>query len=316
MSSVEQQVGNFIGSVFVDNKNLVVELLKNGYVTIRDERGSEFKGAEDEAKNQRLNVWQNWKEEEPENNNDDENIPLESTNGDAAVTPDKKEDRKPVIITEVANDLSSFYAQFENDGPGLEALLTEMREELTSNPPLPGAFTPKKGEYCAAIFSADGLWYRARVDKVVSKSEYQVTFVDYGNSEVVPFKNIGPFPDSKFSINSYPAAAKIYALAFVALPDSDAEVVQDAREYFMEDAYNRTLLLRVEYKDASSGLEYATVHTKDGSVDIGKTLVEEGVLMVNLKDRRRERRLQKVIAEYRAAQDAAKKNRVRCLFIC
>jgi len=42
-------------------------------------------------------------------------------------------------------------------GPLLETLMEQMRSELDNNPPLPGAYTPKKGDLCAAKFS-DGEW--------------------------------------------------------------------------------------------------------------------------------------------------------------
>jgi len=50
-------------------------------------------------------------------------------------------------------------------GKKLEAFMAEMRAEMHTNPPLPGAYTPKKGDLCAAKF-VDELWYRARVEKV------------------------------------------------------------------------------------------------------------------------------------------------------
>ena len=42
-------------------------------------------------------------------------------------------------------------------GPKLEAMMNEMRQELTANPPLAGAFVPKKGAKCIAQFT-DGQW--------------------------------------------------------------------------------------------------------------------------------------------------------------
>jgi len=42
-------------------------------------------------------------------------------------------------------------------GPLLETLMEQMRSELDNNPPLPGSYTPKKGDLCAAMFS-DGEW--------------------------------------------------------------------------------------------------------------------------------------------------------------
>jgi len=42
-------------------------------------------------------------------------------------------------------------------GPLLETLVEQMRSDLDNNPPLPGSYTPKKGDLCAAKFS-DGEW--------------------------------------------------------------------------------------------------------------------------------------------------------------
>ena len=64
-----------------------------------------------------------------------------------------------VVITEVSRETLNFFAQFVDDGPKLEKLMEEVNQELTANPPLPGAYTPKRGELCAAKFE-DGFWYR------------------------------------------------------------------------------------------------------------------------------------------------------------
>ena len=47
---------------------------------------------------------------------------------------------------------------------------------------LPQLFQPREGSLCAACFSEDGIWYRARVVSVASVT-CVVQFVDYGNSE-------------------------------------------------------------------------------------------------------------------------------------
>ena len=43
-------------------------------------------------------------------------------------------------------------------GPQLESMMDQMRQEMENNPPLPGAYTPKRGDVCAAKFSGDGQW--------------------------------------------------------------------------------------------------------------------------------------------------------------
>ena len=42
------------------------------------------------------------------------------------------------------------------------------------------------GTLCAAQYTVDDGWYRARVDNVTGADAYKVTFVDYGNKEVLP----------------------------------------------------------------------------------------------------------------------------------
>lgn len=316
------KVGNFIGSVFFgnDNKNLAVELLRNGFASIRDERGAELKFAEDEAKGKKMNIWTNYKEEEvvEDNNNEEgeeEEREEEKTNGDSKTSEspakarvEKKEERKSIIITQVAVDAGTFYAQFVDQGPGLEGVVTELREELERDPPLPGAFTPSKGDVCAAKYSADGLWYRARVEKPLPNKQFQVTFVDYGNQEVVKSSDLVPFPDNKYNTSHFPPAAKLFAIAFIQLPSDESDLVE-AREAFLDETCDKVLLMKSEYKDAA-GLEHVTLYDKEKDRDIALSLVQSGYLLVNLKERRREKRLQKTLSEYRAAQETAKKKRV------
>lgn len=303
------KVGNFIGTVYFDNKNLSVELLKAGYASIRDERGNDYKQAEDEAKAAKLRIWENFKEEEKpvaDEENGDEPDEKEATkqNGDAKP---KKDDRKKVLITQVASDATHISVQHVDSGAALEELLFGLREELNANPPLPGAYTPQKGDIVAARYSADNEWYRARIDKTVPGSA-QVTFIDYGNKETVKNKDIAPLPATKYAVSTLPAQAKEYALAYVSLPE-DQELVDETREVFQQETLDRVLLLKSEYKDTGN-VEHVTLFDPESNKDVVLGLVTEGFYMMNLKERRKERRLQQTVTEYRTAQDSAKKNRV------
>ena len=64
---------------------------------------------------------------------------------------------KKVIVTAVNPDCS-FYAQDVDTGPQLEKLMEQIRTDLSANPPLPGSYTPKKGDICASKFAEDGEW--------------------------------------------------------------------------------------------------------------------------------------------------------------
>lgn len=59
-------------------------------------------------------------------------------------------------------------------------------------------------------------------------------------------------------------------------------------------------------------LEYVTLLRSDNEDEIGKNMIEEGLVCM---EPRREKRLQKLIAQYTKAQEQAKAQRVRCLIV-
>ena len=78
-----------------------------------------------------------------------------------------------------------FWIQFSDKFPSLEAIMDAIAEqkELSKLKPLPrDALFP--GVACCCQFSADGMFYRAKIIRV-SPPEVEVCFIDYGNSEIV-----------------------------------------------------------------------------------------------------------------------------------
>ena len=55
-----------------------------------------------------------------------------------------------------------------------------MRAQLAAEPPLAGAYKPRRGDFCVAQFSEDDLWYRARIEKV-NQDKVNVHYIDFGN---------------------------------------------------------------------------------------------------------------------------------------
>ena len=60
--------------------------------------------------------------------------------------------------------------------------LRNLLEEMSDYQELPGTYVPRPGDICAAQYSEDLNWYRARVNCVLG-DVIEVTFVDFGNSE-------------------------------------------------------------------------------------------------------------------------------------
>ena len=58
---------------------------------------------------------------------------------------------KSIVVTEVGEDLK-FFGQLVDNGPELEKLMEQLRQDMAANPPLPGAYTPKRNDLCVNFF--------------------------------------------------------------------------------------------------------------------------------------------------------------------
>lgn len=126
-------------------------------------------------------------------------------------------------------------------------------------------------------------------------------FIDYGNTEKLASTRLAQLPAG---FDSLPAQAHEFALAFVQ-PSSDEDDNEAALDAFRaavaaagdsaEFTYN------VEYKSGTT--EFVTL-LGPKNVDMGKQLVSDGFTSVDRA--RKEKRLQKLLAEYLKALAAAK----------
>lgn len=282
--------GNFIGWLFVDGVNLSLALVEQGLAKVhftaeRSPYYSQMLKAEESAKSQKLNIWSTYEEPKIEKPEDE--------------PQERQVTYRNVVVTEVCDNLK-FYAQNVENGPRLEQLMEELRLDMDANPPLPGAYTPKKGDICAAKYSEDKQWYRAKVEKIEG-SKITVHFIDYGNREVTDSTQLAQLA-SKFTVMS-PQAME-YSLAFIYLPnDDDAKL--DAQEAFYSDVMNRQLMLNVEHR--IGGCECVTLCDPETKEDVTKGLISTGLVLV---EQRKEKRFAKMISEYNKAQDLAKANRL------
>ncbi|KAI0236877.1 Staphylococcal nuclease domain-containing protein 1 [Lamellibrachia satsuma] len=282
--------GNFIGWMYVDGVNLSVALVGNGLskVHFTAERSSHYRtlcASEEAAKEKKLNLWS--LEEEAPKEVVSEAEPME-----------RKVTYKKVIVTEVTNELH-FYAQNVETGPQFEKLMEQLRADLRENPPLPGAYTPKPRDICAAMFE-DGEWYRAKVEKVV-KNQVHVLFIDYGNRDITESTRLATLPTTYIPLAPQ---AQEYVLAGVALPPEE-EDVQLAVDSLTNDVLNKECLLNYEYK--SSSVDAVTLLYADTKDDIAQNLITEGLVLV---EQRREKRLNKLMTTYKKAEEKAKADRL------
>jgi len=283
------KAGNFIGYLFIDGANLSVQLVQEGFASMhftaeKAQYGNMIKNAEDSAKSAKKRMWANYSgEQEAEQEVDEAKV----------LNEDRKVNYEKVMISEVTDE-GKVYGCHTKDGPALEKLMDNIREEFTANPPLAGAYQPRKNDMCAAKF-VDDQWYRAKVEKV-SPTDVSVLYIDYGNRAVVPRTKVASLPSS-FSATA--AFAKPYSLALVSLP-LDEELAALSIQGLKEDLLDRAVNMNLEYR---VGTESFVTFSAEGE-DIAKGLVSDGLLLVDKKGGRKLATLQK---EYEDAMSVAKK---------
>jgi staphylococcal nuclease domain-containing protein 1 len=131
--------GNFIGWCFVDNTNISVALVEEGYAAAhgpgdKSNYGRLIAVAEENAKGRMDKRWANYVEKVYVEEHDDK-----KDEGERNIK------YETVVVTEVTPE-ARIYAQNVDEGPKLENLMKQLREEFTRNPPLAGSYTAKRGK--------------------------------------------------------------------------------------------------------------------------------------------------------------------------
>ncbi|KAL1456475.1 hypothetical protein WDU94_001206 [Cyamophila willieti] len=295
--------GGMIGWMFVNGVNLSVELVDQGFARVHEtaERSiyaRQLKQAEERAKGLKLRRWENYKEE------DDQAAAVDKAGEDSAgPSGNERADRTVnyieavVCVVEASTELS-IHCQKVSEAPKIDSLMSRLRQEFTANPPVLGAYTPRRNDICAARFPADQEWYRAKVEKVQGHKA-NILYIDYGNKETSEFSELTFLPEQ---FKSEPAYAHEYRLAFTKMPPEDYR--PDSIQRLEEELENHKVLLNVEYN--ITGSPYVTVLDAATKTDLIKGLVAAGYFLV---ETRRDKRLQKLVGEYEAAQQEALKNR-------
>ena len=80
-----------------------------------------------------------------------------------------------------------------------------------------------KGTLCAALFTADNRWYRARVLGTVGRGQIEVKFIDYGNVEKVAENTLRKLPAHLLSFEPQAMSA---SFAYIKTPRLDMTMGQ------------------------------------------------------------------------------------------
>ncbi|XP_065699411.1 tudor domain-containing protein 1 isoform X1 [Patagioenas fasciata] len=133
------------------------------------------------------------------------------------------------------------------------------------------AFHPAAGNVCCAQFTEDNLWYRAAVTEYVSEDSVLVSYIDYGNYEVLPLTRLRPVIPRLMGL---PAQAIRCALAGV--KPSQGTWTSNLISFMNQLVKDRVFTVKVVDKDS----DRCVVELVDASVtpviNISSCLIEKG----------------------------------------
>jgi staphylococcal nuclease domain-containing protein 1 len=263
--SAQDRVGTMIGRLYLHKRDYACVLLHEGYARMSGrDATNEMEEAQGVAQAKRLRTWEKWDAEvEAAKAAEAANEVIENSAGEAA----------PVTISEMVS-ATEFFVHAAGSAKQLEYVA----ERLAAMPldSTQGGWVPKNGEVCAAVFSADGAHYRARVEG--RKGDvFSVTFVDFGNGEDVPKDKMRPLPASVPTLAQVPAQALDYKLAFVKVP-REAEAQREAAAFVQEllGATGGVVGAKVEYKERS-GRHHVSIIDQESGDSLAAALLRAGL---------------------------------------
>ncbi|EHL00341.1 putative nuclease domain-containing protein 1 [Glarea lozoyensis 74030] len=308
------KVGGFIGALYINKESFAKILVEEGFATVHDYsaeqsgNANELNMAQTRAKEGRKGLWANW---DPSfDAEEEESAP---SNGKAEASATREKDYREVAITHVEDDGK---LRLQIVGTGTDALTTMMTQfksfhlNSANNAGLPGP--PKNGDYVAAKFSEDGQWYRARIranDRTAKVAE--IVYVDYGNSEKMPWSKLRPLAQPQFSPQKIRPQAVEAKLSLVQLP-TNKDYLEDAVNYIKQVAMSATVA-NVDHT-APDGTLYVTLFdegkSKSQEDSINADLIRDGHGMVPKKLQPWERSFGDVLEDLKKKSEQARDERL------
>ncbi|RYP46301.1 hypothetical protein DL768_007468 [Monosporascus sp. mg162] len=270
------KVGGFIGDLYINRESFAKVLVEEGLASVhqysaeKTGNAAELLAAEKRAKEARKGMWHDW---DPSQEEDVEEESAAAESSDDAAPLDKKSlDYHEVVVTNIDSNGRLKIQQVGQGTAALETLMNEFKRfHLDSKNSKPLGDAPKTGDFVAAKFSADGQWYRARIrsnDRTAKVAE--VVYIDYGNSEKIPWSDLRPLNQPQFSTQKLKAQATDAVLSFIQLPTAP-EYFREALDFIAEATEGRRLVASYDFVDAKEGLTYITLFDAEQS---GKTFAD------------------------------------------
>jgi len=271
------KVGGFIGELYINRENFAKVLVEEGLASVhaysaeKSGNSTELFAAEKRAKEGKKGLWHDYDPSQEENGEEEAS---EETPQESEVSLEKRPtDYRDVMITNIDSNGKIKIQEIGKGTSALETLMNEFRKfhlDSKNNKPLGDA--PKTGDFVSAKFSADGQWYRARVranDRAAKVAE--VMFVDYGNSEKVPWSSLRSLDQGQFGTQRLKAQAVDASLSFVQLP-TGADYFDEAIGYIAELTEGKRLVGCFDFVDSKENVSYITLYDTKANNELPKKL--------------------------------------------
>ena len=314
------KVGGFIGTLYINRESFTKLLVEEGLASVhaysaeQSGNANELFAAEKKAKEARKGMWHDW--DPSQDVEEEEATPASNgtngTNGDTSASTERRKDYRDVMVTNVDETGRLKIQQVGSGTSALQTLMNSFRSfhiNKANDSPLPGP--PKAGEFVSAKFTEDGEWYRAKIrrnDRENKKAE--VLYVDYGNSETLPWSRLRPL-NEQFSAQKLKPQAVDAALSLLQLPTSP-EYLEDAIYYIGSQTTNKQLVANVDYQAPEGTLFITLMDPKTSSNldnSINADVVSEGLAMVPRKLKNWERAFGDALAKLKEREAEAKTGR-------
>lgn len=312
------KVGGFIGTMYINRENFAKSLIDEGFASVhaysaeKSVHGNELFAAETKAKEARLGMWRDWT---PEADQEDGHDVSNGTSNGTASVEQRQKDYRDVTVTHIDPENGRLKLQQVGTGTAaLNDLMSSFRSfHLSPSANQPLASPPKAGDYVSAQFSLDKVWYRARVrrnDRDAKTSE--VVYVDYGNSEIVPWARLRALDNTKFGTTKLRAQAVDAMLSFLQFPAAP-EYLKESVQAIEDMTGGAQLVAKVDYVDPKDGTLCVTLFNPAQSQSLDQSvnadILAEGLAMIPKKLRPWERVDTLVLAALAKRQDEAKAER-------
>jgi len=283
------RVGGFIGTMYINRENVARGLVEEGLASVHEYsaektgHANELFAAENRAKSAHKGLWHDWSPEKEAAQQEDDSAGAYTKQSE---TIERKSDYRDIVVSHLDK---SGNLKLQIVGPGtvaLEQMMDAFRQfhvQPTNNKPIEGPL--KAGQYVAAKFTEDDTFYRARIRHVDrAAKEAEVLYIDYGNSEKIPWSRIRPLAQ-QFSLEKLKPQTVDAVWSFIKFPSEDSMWADDAYDHIFTLTANRQLVANVDHIKPDGTLQVTIYEPNSRAADasLNRDLVAAGLAYVPTK---------------------------------